>query len=346
MVADGKIFVLDAEAHVHAFNASNGQELWDIGLAPEGGGGFTLFGLIGEDTSIDPAKGFGGGVAYDDGKLFAATGFGEVFAIDPASGKVLWKVKVETPVGNAPVANGGRVFVSTQDNHFYALAQDNGRTLWDHQGIQEPAGILAGTSAAVSGEYVLAPYTSGELYALRIANGRPAWSDMLTRSGTFTALSELDDIAGRPVIDRDMVFAISHSGIMVAINLNNGERMWTRDIGGIQQPWVAGEFLYVLTSNSELLCLQRSDGKVKWIKQLQRWQDMEDKDDPILWAGPVLASDRLILVSSSGESISLSPYTGDVLGRMEIPDGAVIPPVIANGTMYILTNDADLVAYR
>jgi outer membrane protein assembly factor BamB len=296
--------------------------------------------------SIDPTKGFGGGVAFDGGRLFVATGFGEVFALDPATGKILWKTKTETPIGNAPVANGGRVFVSTQDNHFYAIAEDNGRKLWDHQGISESAGIIAGTSAAVSGEYVLAPYTSGELYALRVANGRPAWSDMLTRSGTYTALSELDDIAGKPVIDRDMVFAISHSGIMTAINLNNGERVWTRDVGGTQSPWVAGEFLYILTSDSQLLCLRRSDGKVKWIRQLQRWQDMEDKEDPIVWVGPVLASNRLIVTSSSGEAVSISPYTGDILGKIEIPDGTFIPPVIANGTMYILTNNADLVAYR
>ena len=303
-------------------------------------------GLLPARGDIDPTKGFGGGVAFDDGKLFVTTGFGAVIALDAHDGHVLWKTALDVPIVDAPTANGGRVFVCTQDNHFYAIAEADGRKLWDHQGIAESAGVLESTSPAVAGDFVVAPYSSGELFAIRVENGRPAWNDMLTRSGNVTALSELDDIAGRPVIDREMVFAISHSGIMAAINLNTGDRVWTRDIGGIQTPWVAGDFLYVVTTDGQLLCLQRKDGRVKWIHQLQRWQDMEKKEDAIVWSGPVLVSDRLILVSSDGHAISISPYTGKLLGRMEIPDGTYIAPVVANGTMYLLTNNAQLVAMR
>lgn len=349
IVADGRIYVLDSEAHVFAFNATTGAPLWNRELAPKGQQSllneFSL-GLIGEDTGIDPSKGMGGGVAFDNGKLFVTTGFGSVFALDAATGKQLWMHTVGVPIINAPVANGGRVFVSSEDNHFYALAESDGRALWDHHGINETASILESTSAAVAGEYVLVPYTSGELYAIRVTNGEVAWSDTLTRNGGVTALSELDDIAGRPVIDRNMVFAISHSGIMAAINLNTGERAWTRDVGGINTPWAAGNFIYVLTSDQKLLCLQRKDGLVKWIHQMPRWEDPGDKDGAIMWSGPVLVSNRLIVVSSDGYAQSISPYTGRLLGRVEIPDGTVIAPVVANQTLYLLTNDAELVAMR
>ncbi|MGB8366079.1 MAG: PQQ-binding-like beta-propeller repeat protein [Rhizomicrobium sp.] len=348
IVADGRIFVLDAASHVYAFEAAGGKPVWDKDLAPASpDSGFDWsFGLVGADHDIDPSKGFGGGIAFDDGKIFVTTGFGRVFALDAASGRMLWKTELDVPVIDAPTANGGRVFVCTQDNHFYALAEIDGRKLWDHQGITESAGVLESTSPAVAGDFVIAPYSSGELFAIRVENGRPAWNDMLTRSGNVTAISELDDIAGRPVIDRDMVFAISHSGIMAAINLDTGDRVWSRDIGGIQTPWVAGDFLYVTTTDGQLLCLERKDGKVKWIHQLQRWQDMENKENPIVWSGPVLVSNRLILVSSDGYAISISPYTGKLLGRMTIPDGTYIAPVVANGTLYLLTNDAELIALR
>jgi outer membrane protein assembly factor BamB len=352
IVADGHVFVLDAATHVYVFDAKTGKPVWDKDLAPKGPDDSIVFGMLpnphlfGSGLWIDPSKGFGGGVAYDGGKLFVSTGFGTVFALDPARGKQLWKVDLGVPVVNAPVANGGRVFVSSEDNHFFALAESDGHQLWDHQGITESAGILESTSAAVSGDYVIAPYTSGELFAIRVENGRPTWNDMLTRSGTVTALSELDDIAGRPVVDRDMVFAISHSGVMVAINLNTGDRTWSRDFGGIQTPWVAGDFVYVLTTEGEVLCLTRKDGRVKWIHQMTRWEDAKSKDDPITWSGPVLVSDRLILTSSDGYAVSLSPYTGDILGKIEIPDGTFIPPVVADGTLYLLTNSAQLVALK
>src|SRR5215472_6693437 len=232
VVGEGRVFVLDAASHLFAFQSSSGKPLWDRDLAPQApdqGFDWTL-GLMGSN-SIDPSKGFGGGVAYDSGKVFVASGFGIVYALDAATGKELWKTSLDVPIVDAPTANGGRVFICTQDNHFYALAQNDGRKLWDHQGIAESAGVLESTSPAVAGDYVIAPYSSGELFAIRVENGRPAWNDMLTRSGNVTALSELDDIAGRPVIDRNMVFAISHSGIMAAIALASGDRAWTREVG-------------------------------------------------------------------------------------------------------------------
>jgi outer membrane protein assembly factor BamB len=346
VVVDGRVFVLDAANHVTAFKAEDGSRIWDADLSPPAAdSGFDpTFGLF-SDTTAD-TKGLGGGIASDDGHIFVATGYGIVFALDAATGKVLWKTNLDVPIVDSPSANGGRVFICTQDNHFFALAETTGRKLWDHQGISESAGILESTSPAVSGDYVVAPYSSGELFAIRVENGRPAWNDMLTRSGNVTALSELDDIAGRPVIDRNMVFAISHSGIMAAINLDTGDRVWQRDIGGIQTPWVAGDVVYVATTDGLLLCLERKDGRVKWVHRLQRWEDAKSKGSPIFWAGPVLVSNRLVLVSSNGYAISVSPYTGELLGRIEIPDGSYIAPAVSNGTLYLLTNDAHLIALR
>ncbi len=278
------MFVLDAENHIFAFDARGGNPLWNQRLAPRGESSLVndlSLGVLGQDHSIDPSKGFGGGIAYDDGKLFVTTGFGDVFALNPQNGRRIWKTNLDVPILNAPVASGGRVFVSSQDNHFYALAQLDGRKLWDHQGISESAGILESTSAAVAGEFVIAPYTSGELYALRIQNGRPAWNDMLTSSGGVTALSELDDIAGRPVVDRGLVYAVSHSGIMTAINLSTGDRNWSRDIKSIQTPWAAGDFVYVLNTDQQVLCLTRKEGRVKWMPSafaLRECRDQERSD--------------------------------------------------------------------
>lgn len=350
IVAGGKVYVLDAKSRVFAFNAQNGEEEWHVSVAPPGKQDFInmmTLGAFGDDTRADSTKGAGGGIAYDNGKLYATTGFGDVVTLDAKTGKELWRKSFGVPIANAPVVNGGRLFVVTIDNHMHAIASSNGRELWDHQGITENAGIMVSTSAAVAGEFVLAPYSSGEIYAIRVQNGRPAWNDMITRSKGITALSEIDDIAGKPVVDRNLVFAISHSGIMAAIQLDKGDRQWQREIGGIQTPWVAGDFVYVVTLQNQLMCLTRNEGRVKWIHQLPRWKDPEDtSSDPIVWSGPVLVSDKLIVLSSDGYAQAISPYTGNLLARMEIPDAAFIPPVVANETLYILTNNADLVALK
>ena len=331
IIADGKIFVLDARSTARAFDKTTGKSLWATDLVPEG---------------EDDDEGRGGGVAFDNGRIFVVTGFGTAHALDAGSGAVAWTQTLGEPFRAAPTANGGRVFAVTADNQTIAFAQETGEVLWRHRGIVESAGVLSSTSPAVSGSVVVVPYSSGELVALRVANGTAVWSDSLTRTGNLTSLSELNDIAGRPVIDRDRVFAISHSGRMVSIDLRTGERAWTRDIGGVQTPWVAGDYLFLITNDQELLALSRRDGRIRWITRMPRWKKPGSKSGPIIWSGPVLVSDRLLLVSSTGDAASVSPYTGEVLGRIDLPDGALIAPVVADETVYVLTDDAALLALK
>lgn len=331
IVADGRIYVLDTEATVRAFDEASGKRLWETELVPE---------------DEDAEEGRGGGIAFADGKVFVTTGFGEVHALDAATGKNVWTKKLLEPFRAAPTVNGGRVFAITADNQLIALTEQTGDVLWRHRGIAESAGIVSSTSPAVAGSIVVVPYSSGELFAIRVQNGTAVWSDSLTRTGNLTSLSSLNDIAGRPVIDRDRVFAVSHSGRMVSIDLRTGERVWTKDISSVQTPWVAGDWVFVVTTEQQVAALSRRDGRIRWITSLPRFEDPEDRTEPISWSGPVLAGDRLVLVSTSGEAVSLSPYSGKIEGRIELPDGSAIAPIVVNGTMYILTEDAELIALK
>jgi outer membrane protein assembly factor BamB len=347
IVAGGLIYALDAEAHIWVFRAGDGHPVWNRRLAPKNGTDMpTLWGLLGKPNTVDPPEGMGGGIAYDDGKVFVTSGFGVLRCMDAKTGRDIWQKDLKMPIINAPVVNGGRIFVSTHDNHLYAMAETDGRTLWEHQGIADAASILTSTNVAVSGETVIAPYTSGEIFALRAQNGQVGWTDVLSRSGHVTALSQLDDIAGRPVIDRGEVYAISQSGPMAAFSLNTGERLWTRDIGGINTPLAAGDYVYVLDNSNRVICLTRKEGRVRWMHQLPQYENPDDKSDPIIWAGPILVSDKLIVTSSNGYAEAISPYDGKLTGRVEIPAGTTISPIVANGTLYLYTSDAELVALR
>ena len=160
------------------------------------------------------------------------------------------------------------------------------------------------------------------------------------------AAASLPDIAARPVIDSGRVFAVGQSGLLVAIDLRTGRRAWESPVPGIYQPWVAGDFLYAVTIDSEVVCIDARSGRILWVTQLPRFEDEDDEDDRIIWAGPALASDRLILLGSDGRALSLSPYTGAVLGQIDLRDGTTLAPVFANATMFVLDDDGDLTAYR
>ena len=330
IVAAGRVYVIDVDTEVTALDAETGRELWSVELTPDD-----------EDDGHIP-----GGIAYEDGRIFVTTGFAQAIALDAETGQELWRRDLDSPMRAAPTVRGGRVFAITLENRLHALNAKTGETLWTFEGVTEIATLLGGASPAVDTGIVVAPFTSGELVALRVESGRPIWTESLASVRRTDVVSTLSDIRGRPIIDRGRVYAISHSGLMAAIDLASGQRVWEKEIGGLASPWIAGDYLFLLTNDSELLCLSRNTGRIFWIQSLPRYEDEEDKEDPIVWTGPILASDRLIVAGSQGEAYAISPYDGRFLGRQELPDGVSVEPVIANGTLYVLTDDADIVALR
>jgi outer membrane protein assembly factor BamB len=329
LIVGGRIYTLDVESVVSAFDAADGDRIWRTELMPDE-----------EDGA------FGGGLAHADGKIYVSTGFAQVVALNAENGEEIWRVGLGGPMRAAPAVNGDRVFAITIDNQLHAVDANTGEKLWAHSGITEVASLFGGASPATAGGIVVVPYSSGELFALRVENGRPVWSDSLSNIRRIDAVSALADIRGMPVIDRGLVYAVSHSGRMVAIDQRTGSRAWDREIGGTQTPWVAGDFIYVLSNESKLYCLTRDGGRVRWVQTLQRFENEEESKGLIQWTGPVLIGDRLVVAGSHGEAMSVSPYTGELLGRMELPDPVSIAPAVADETLYILTDGGELMALR
>ncbi|MFM9940036.1 MAG: PQQ-binding-like beta-propeller repeat protein [Hyphomicrobiaceae bacterium] len=320
IVADGKIFVLDTNGRVSAFTLA-GSSAWRVSLTP---------------AKEKDYKGFGGGLAAESGRIFAATGFGYVYALETGTGKKLWERNVNSPIRSSPTVAGDRLFVVTSDGTAMALSTSDGRDLWTHQGLPEKAAILSNASPAVEGDFVVVPYPSGELVALRIADGQPTWTESLARTRLASSLGSMTD-AGRPVVDGGTVYGVGHSGRMVATGLKSGERIWSLNVPGIQAPAVAGEFVYVVDTGGSLMAITRRDGKVLWTTKLP---------GASTWSGPTLAGNKLWLTSNTGQLIGVDASTGKPDTPQAIGAPTYIAPVVAGGKLFVLTDKARLIAFQ
>ncbi|MDP1028359.1 PQQ-binding-like beta-propeller repeat protein [Sphingomonas sp. KR1UV-12] len=333
VMADGKLFVVDVEAVLHAFSADTGAVLWTANLAAAG--------------SNRPAR-FGGGVSYDEGKVFATDGLGDVVALDAADGKELWRGKPGGPLRGAPSidAGNGVLYVLSQDNQIFALSQADGKVQWAQSGTLEAQGVFGVAAPAVSQGSVVAGFSSGELSAYRYENGRVLWQDALSRSSTTTAVGSLADIDASPVIDAGRVYAVGQGGRMVSLELSTGQRLWEQNLAGISTPWIAGDWLFVMTDDARLACLSRASGKARWIAQLPRFRKEKKKSGPITWFGPVLAGGRLVLTNSLGQIVSASPTDGSVVQTVDTKVPFALPPIVANQILYTLDQKGRVTAYR
>jgi outer membrane protein assembly factor BamB len=331
IVMDGAVYTMDTDGNVRAFDAKGGVLLWKAFIA---------------GPTKKTAAAFGGGVSGGNGKVFATTGYGTIVAYDAKTGAEVWTKTFKEPLRGSPAVDGNRLYVMSQDNQIRALSTEKGDELWSVAGTVEVAGMLRTGTPAVAQETVVVGFSSGELNALRAENGRTVWSDSLTRTGRSTAMAALSDIDASPVIDRGRVYAIGHGGRLAVLEMATGQRAWERNFAGTSTPWVAGEFVFIVTIEGEVVCLTRADGKVRWVYNLPAYGNPKKRKNPIIWSGPLLASDKLYLVGSNKQMITLSPTDGKLIATTKLGAPAFLPPIIADNTLYLLTDDGKLTAYR
>lgn len=331
VVSNGKLFVIDANQKVSALDAATGRRLWSRQLTA----------LHKKDTSA-----VGGGLAVADDKLIVSSGFGYLAALSVTDGKQLWRERTDSPLSSAPAVMGSRVYVTSTDNQVYAMDLETGTVVWSDQAIAESARILSAPSPAVNEDLLVAPFSSGELIAYLPANGRRLWQDTLTTVGRFTPLSAINDIAGHPTINNGVVYAASYSGVLTAIDARSGQRLWAMLFGSRLGPVLAGPYIFIVGTEGQVACIQRTDGKVVWVRDLPEFKKPKPKKGRIVWIGPLIASNRLIVASSEGNLLALSPQTGETVGQLKVGGDVLIQPVAAGGLIYVLTDKGQLVAIR
>lgn len=327
VVAGGTVFAMDAAGFISAHEAGNIENIrWQS---------------VGVSEEDEPAI-MGGGLAFDSGKLYAVSGRGLVVAIDSATGTPIWRKSTHIPFRSAPVVAGDKLYAVSVDSQVYTFSASTGDIIWSQRGIRETAGILHSVSPVVASGTVIVPFPSGEIYALSAEDGRELWSDSLAIPSRDWAASMLAGIGGDPVVDGNVVFAVSSSGVFSVFNLYNGQKLWVYPASSLNTPWVTGDYVYLLTDENILVCFVKYSGGVRWATQLASYDD----EKPIIWNGPVMADGNLLITGSHGQITVVSATDGNILGQREIEEEIYTPPVIAGGTLYLVSRDATLYSLK
>jgi outer membrane protein assembly factor BamB len=321
---------MDSDARLAAFDLGHGGRLWDVDTQ----------GPHNRSTNV------GGGITSQAGRLYAATGRGDVLAVDAATGKTLWRNTLDAPARSAPTWSDGLLYVVTLDGQIVALSDKDGSRAWNYQAGNPETSVLGAPAPAVANGLVVAGFGSGDLICLRAPTGAVVWADNLGAANGRNSLANLSAIHGLPVIDAGRVFAIGLGGLMLSLDLRAGRRLWLREIAGSETPWLAGDFLFLITADQQLVALTRDGGQVRWVSQLPRYRNMEKLRDPVLWTGPVMAGSRLLLAGDNGQLLTADPANGRLGTPLDLQHPVSVPPIVAGGALLMVTDDAQLLALR
>jgi outer membrane protein assembly factor BamB len=327
VVAAGAVFTMGADGTVSAFDVRDGATIWTASIRPK------------RSRSLN----VGGGISFADGHVYAATGLGEIICFDAKSGTIRWRQPLGMPARSGPTISGGHIFVSLIDSSTVGLDAHNGRTLWSHQASNPQTGVLGLPAPAVAGSIVVAGFGSGDLLALNTDSGEVLWTDNLGATGT--GLSQLSAIVGLPIIDQGRVFVGSLGGIVLSLDLPTGRRLWEKDFATDQTTWIAGDWVFQLSTDQQLAALSADTGQVKWARQLPPFKNMKKLTQPIYWWGPALAGSSLVLVSNDKQLATVSPITGEITTIIALPSPAAAPPIAAQGKIFVTLASGDLLAF-
>jgi outer membrane protein assembly factor BamB len=328
----GKLFVVDTQGAIYAFDKKSGSEVWRY-----------------EDAAMSDdmrPSAFGGGVSFDNGVVYATNGAGDVKALNAETGEEIWKVQPAGPLRGSPTIAFGQIYVMTQDNQVIALNASDGSLAWNESGSSTQSGVFGVAAPAAGQGTIIAGYSSGELSAYRYENGRTLWADALARTNISTKVSSVTDIDADPIIDSGRVYALGQGGRMAAYELVTGQRIWELNLAGISTPAIAGEWIFTLTDDARLLAIARSTGRVRWITQLQTHRNVEKKKDPIFWTGPVLAGGHLWVASSRGEVWKVSAGEGSSQLFADVDQPISLAPVVSENMLYILDDSGTVHAWQ
>ena len=330
LVIKDEIFVLGSGDVLKVYDFNSGTKIWELSLL--------------DPTRTDSDAFFGGGMAYDQGNLYISTSLGELVAVSLTTKTILWKKQLSGISRGAPVIEKDIVSVVTENNRTAAYSTKNGQAVWTHEGTPESASVALSVGPASNGSTLVIPYSSGELVALKSANGAFLWSKILGESKS--ALAKIfPHITANPVIKDEFVYAGSLNDQFAKISLKNGQVIWDAKIGAMGLPIISGNTIFLTTSKRTVVALSEVTGKIIWETELPATNpDLFDKF--VHWSPPALGGEKLYVSGTTGQLFVLNTKTGEILEKIDLPGIVTIQPIVVKNTLLMITQDGQLLMYR
>jgi outer membrane protein assembly factor BamB len=326
IIADGKIFCIDAGGIVYAVDQKTGAQIWRTSTT-----------LVEKDGQI------GGAIAYCNDRLIVTSSFSECFSLEAKTGKILWRIKIPAPCkGDGITIYEGKAFISCSNSSLHVIDVSSGKILWSHSGTITDSSYIGSASVAIDDGIVFVAYQSGEIYALLLETGVAIWDTAFSKISLTNAARAFAHPRACPVVKNGIVYFVAANEQTSAFGTKTGKRLWVSSYGGLQTPTVSGNSIFIFNSRSELVCLNRYSGVLRWISHLD-----PTLEEPHNWYGQILVRDHLAMLSPNGNLSFVSVYDGKVKKMIKINEEEIsVNPVIADSIMYILSSDRELSAYK
>ena len=271
-----------------------------------------------------------------DGKVVAVvTRANEVIALQ--DGRELWRQKLNAQVFTAPFVAGERVFVLAADRSVNAFDGQTGRKLWVQQRPSEPLVLRqSGVMLAVGDTLVLG--LAGRLAGLNPANGSIRWEAPIASPRGINDVERLVDLVGRVSRDGDTVCARAFQASIGCVNAVRGSLLWTKPANGAQGIHGDDRLLFGTEADGTVIAWRRSDGERAWSTDRLRYRSL---------TAPLVVGRSVAMGDFTGFIHLLSREDGSLLNRLPTDGSAIAAaPVLAGNTLIAVTHNGGVYGFQ
>jgi len=313
---DNVIYTSDPKGRVKAFAADSGRAMWK--------------------STVDRAV--TGAVATGNGLVVVATKKGEVIALDSHDGHRLWASNLSSVVLAPAAIKDGMVVAQTVDGKLTGLSVADGKRLWLYERSEPPLSLYGTAAPVMAGDIVLAGFASGKIAAIQVKDGKLLWEMPVAQPHGRNEVERLVDVDASPLVVRNVLYAASYQGKIIAVDMQTGRILWSRDVSTYTGMDADSSNIYLTDDQGNVMALDQRSGASVWKQEQLRARQL---NAPRCIDGLVAVGDF------EGYVHWLSSDDGHLVARYRVSHSAVRAPMLAsNDTLYVSSQSGALAALR
>ncbi len=278
-----------------------------------------------------------GGPSVAGNLVLVGTADAQVIALKRSTGEQVWRAQASSEVQDAPAAAGNMVVVKASDGREYGLDADTGERRWAFDRTV-PGLTLRGLSAPlIIGNRVYIGFDSGKLVALNLTDGDVVWEQVISVPTGRTELARFTDIDADLLPAQNGLFVVTYGGDLALLDPDTGESRWRRSIKSYTGMVLGGDKLFVTDADGLVWALDAETGAAAWKQEGLKYRYLSP---PAYYKGYVVVGDM------KGYLHWLSPSDGSLVGRTRLGSGPIIaPPAVSDDLLYVMTASGKLAAF-
>ncbi len=314
----------------------------------------------------------------DGNRLYAASRDGNVVALDPETGKTIWRTELDMSLSAGPGVGEDLIIVGAAAGHVVALDADSGTELWrtnlSGESLAPPIvrddtvvvltidNRLRGLSAfdgssrwlveqqtpdltmrgsappVVVGSSVIAGFDNGRLISVDIASGDTEWESVLSPPSGRSDLERLADIDGVISVVGQDIYASGYQGAIAAVAAESGQMLWAREVSTYEGVTADWNNIYTVNEEGVVIAMTRRTGDETW-----RVDSLIRREPTV----PIPFQTTVVVGDLEGYLHFFSNFDGEPVARAKVGSKAVsIEPVVVGDKLFVQSDDGSISAYR